>query len=64
MNYARLGDAPAYGSLNCAHGASLALAGKDLDGTQLHQHSQAVYDQEFIEVSMSKYKGKYVVLFF
>lgn len=26
--------------------------------------AQAVYDQEFIEVSLSKYKGKYVVLFF
>lgn len=28
------------------------------------QQSQAVYDQEFVEVSLSKYKGKYVVLFF
>lgn len=26
--------------------------------------AQAVYDQEFMEVSLSKYKGKYVVLFF
>lgn len=26
--------------------------------------AQAVVDQEFVEVSLSKYKGKYVVLFF
>lgn len=26
--------------------------------------AQAVFDQEFLEVSLSKYKGKYVVLFF
>lgn len=26
--------------------------------------AQAVFDQEFQEVSLSKYKGKYVVLFF
>lgn len=26
--------------------------------------AQAVYDQEFMEVSLSKYRGKYVVLFF
>jgi hypothetical protein len=26
--------------------------------------AQAVYDQEFIEVTLDKYKGKYVVLFF
>lgn len=26
--------------------------------------AQAVYDQEFVEVSLSKYRGKYVVLFF
>ncbi len=26
--------------------------------------AQAVYDQEFMEVQLSKYRGKYVVLFF
>lgn len=26
--------------------------------------AQAVFDQEFIEVQLSKYRGKYVVLFF
>ncbi len=26
--------------------------------------AQAVFDQEFMEVSLSKYRGKYVVLFF
>jgi alkyl hydroperoxide reductase subunit AhpC len=26
--------------------------------------AQAVFDQEFMEISLSKYKGKYVVLFF
>lgn len=26
--------------------------------------AQAVVDQEFVEVSMSQYRGKYVVLFF
>ncbi len=26
--------------------------------------AQAVFDQEFMELSLSKYRGKYVVLFF
>ncbi len=26
--------------------------------------AQAVFDQEFVEVQLSKYRGKYVVLFF
>lgn len=40
-------------------------AGAPLVGSQAPDFkAQAVVDQEFVELSLSKYRGKYVVLFF
>jgi hypothetical protein len=49
----------------CLRHLQLCVDELDLRWFLQHPHrQQAVYDQEFVEVSLSKYKGKYVVLFF